>query len=124
MDNDSPPRAIGHAPAPSPPPPTLTATHRPQDHPRYEDNPDDQELSVPGAHGGTVPDTIERLTNPREGNRYAYAADNPVNHVDPTGQSLEDYASACIVGGYEAVLVGSITGVSLNPPPGLRLRLR
>src|ERR1022692_61767 len=35
----------------------------------------------------TTQDTSTYLANPANGNRYAYAADNPANYLDPTGQS-------------------------------------
>jgi RHS repeat-associated protein len=34
----------------------------------------------------TTQDTNSYLDSPADGNRYAYAADNPVNYVDPSGQ--------------------------------------
>ncbi len=37
----------------------------------------------------TQQDAVELLGDVNEGNRYAYAADNPVNNVDPTGLSCE-----------------------------------
>jgi RHS repeat-associated protein len=37
----------------------------------------------------TQQDTIERVGDPAQGNRYAYAADNPVNNTDPTGMMSE-----------------------------------
>ena len=33
----------------------------------------------------TAQDTSSYLSNPANGSRYAYAADNPANTVDPTG---------------------------------------
>ena len=42
----------------------------------------------PAAGAFTSQDTNSYLDNPTDGNRYAYAADNPVNNTDPTGQSL------------------------------------
>ena len=36
----------------------------------------------------TQPDSITQLTNPANGNLYAYAADSPVNYIDPTGADV------------------------------------
>jgi RHS repeat-associated protein len=36
----------------------------------------------------TTQDTSTYLASPANGNRYAYAADNPVIYVDPTGQGI------------------------------------
>jgi RHS repeat-associated protein len=33
----------------------------------------------------TTQDTSSYLSNPQNGNRYAYASDNPANYIDPTG---------------------------------------
>ena len=35
----------------------------------------------------TTQDTSTHLASPANGNRYAYAADNPANYIDPTGAS-------------------------------------
>jgi RHS repeat-associated protein len=42
----------------------------------------------------TTEDTSSYLANPADGNRYAYAADNPANYTDPTGNSVCGYAIA------------------------------
>lgn len=47
----------------------------------------------PAAGRFTQQDTISRIGDPANGNLYAYAADNPVNYIDPTGQSWWDPAS-------------------------------
>jgi hypothetical protein len=36
-------------------------------------------------HGATQQDTIVSLGDPARGNRYAYAGDDPVNFIDPSG---------------------------------------
>jgi RHS repeat-associated protein len=38
----------------------------------------------PAAGSFTTQDTASVLANPQNGNRYAYAADNPVTYTDPT----------------------------------------
>ena len=50
----------------------------------------------PGTGRFTQQDSIEHLTDPAQGNRYAYAADNPVNYIDPTGE----------FGVFDAALIG------------------
>lgn len=37
----------------------------------------------------TQQDSLNFIGNPSNGNRYAYAGDNPVNNTDPTGQSTQ-----------------------------------
>jgi RHS repeat-associated protein len=36
----------------------------------------------------TQQDPVSQLANPADGNRYAYAADDPCNNTDPTGESV------------------------------------
>jgi RHS repeat-associated protein len=53
---------------------------------------------APATGAFTTQDTSAYLTSPANGNRYAYAADNPANNTDPTGQSscsssIVDYAT-------------------------------
>jgi RHS repeat-associated protein len=40
----------------------------------------------PATGSFTTQDTNSYLSDPANGNRYAYAADNPANYTDPTGQ--------------------------------------
>jgi RHS repeat-associated protein len=40
---------------------------------------------APATGAFTTQDTNAHLTDPANGNRYAYAADNPANNTDPTG---------------------------------------
>ncbi len=42
----------------------------------------------PATGAFTTQDTTSYLSSPANGNRYAYAASNPANYTDPTGQSL------------------------------------
>lgn len=46
----------------------------------------------------TQQDSIERYADPKQGNRYAYAADNPINYVDPTGKDVDwgDFAKGTL----------------------------
>jgi RHS repeat-associated protein len=61
----------------------------------------------------TQQDSIERLTDPQQGNRYAYAADNPINYVDPTGESIEDLGEfASTVGNFSAT--GAFFGATIG----------
>ncbi|MER7591784.1 RHS repeat-associated core domain-containing protein [Micromonospora sp. NPDC127501] len=51
----------------------------------------------------TQQDSVNRIGDPASGNRYAYAADNPVNYVDSTGLSWE----SAVVGGAVGFIVGT-----------------
>ncbi|WP_234019152.1 RHS repeat-associated core domain-containing protein [Streptomyces sp. Tu6071] len=46
----------------------------------------------------TTQDKLSFLANPDRGNHYAYAGDDPINNIDPTGKSF--LASLSKVGGY------------------------
>jgi RHS repeat-associated protein len=75
-----------------------------------------------GAFAGQ--DTNSYLANPANGNRYAYAADDPEDNIDPTGadvssllddyfgfQAVEDVAQAPTLTAALGVLAGVVTGV-------------
>jgi RHS repeat-associated protein len=66
-----------------------------------------------GAFAGQ--DTSSYLANPANGNRYAYAADNPANNTDPTGQN----AFTDILGGVASVAtaVGGSLGILYSEMP-------
>ena len=55
----------------------------------------------------TQPDSMTQLANPANGNLYAYAADNPVNYVDPAGAQAI-YGYVCGAGAFVGGWVGSI----------------
>jgi RHS repeat-associated protein len=62
------------------------------------------------------PDTF--LNNPANGNRYAYAADNPANNIDPTGAGACDVAGLLL--GVDATVLTGVLGI-LFPPLGAAL---
>jgi RHS repeat-associated protein len=64
----------------------------------------------PASGGFSAQDANSYLGSPSNGNRYAYAADNPVNYTDPTGHSILG-CIASVVGGVAAV--GSLVGISV-----------
>jgi RHS repeat-associated protein len=64
----------------------------------------------------TGQDSNSYLANPANGNRYAYAADNPANNTDPTGMCsgfvgcLEAVAGYALGVGGSAGLIGGVVG--------------
>jgi len=64
----------------------------------------------------TQQDSIEHLTDPAQGNSYAYAADNPINYIDPAGTDAVCSGTFFVAGItadtvlYYAVELGFITG--------------
>ena len=55
-------------------------------------------------------DTNSYLDNPADGNRYAYAADSPVNYTDPTGHDVLGDITSGIIGLSVSVFVFGATG--------------
>ena len=68
----------------------------------------------------TQQDNLSFIGNPKRGNRYAYASDNPVNYIDPVGlYSWEDFksdagfvATTCGIG---AAIGAGLGGVGAGP---------
>ncbi|MFF5173090.1 RHS repeat-associated core domain-containing protein [Micromonospora sp. NPDC000089] len=67
----------------------------------------------------TQQDNLNFIGNPGKGNRYAYAACNPVTHTDPTGMDTDnDYVDSCIVEGTKTAagaLAAGILGAWFGP---------
>ena len=61
----------------------------------------------------TSQDTSSYLDNPANGNRYAYAADSPLNNIDPTGQNsiLND-----VIGGVAGLVAGTTAAFLTGNP--------
>jgi RHS repeat-associated protein len=60
----------------------------------------------------TQQDNLSFMGNPARGNRYAYAGDDPINHIDPTGQMAEGMKN--ILGGI-GLLGGLFLAVAFSP---------
>ncbi|MET9221541.1 RHS repeat-associated core domain-containing protein [Streptomyces sp. NPDC003300] len=61
----------------------------------------------------TSQDAHSFLADPAQGNRYAYAGDDPINNVDPTGEvPWSKYATSCFKGGAQGALVAGLTGTA------------
>jgi RHS repeat-associated protein len=63
------------------------------------------------SHNGrfTQRDDIQTLADPGRANRYQYAASNPVNYADPSGES-----AGCIVSVIAAVGTAALIGVAVG----------
>ncbi|MER7588850.1 RHS repeat-associated core domain-containing protein [Micromonospora sp. NPDC127501] len=59
----------------------------------------------------TQQDSLAFLGDPATGNRYAYAAANPVNYLDPTGLEV-DYGESCAIGAAGGLITGAIGGAT------------
>jgi len=59
----------------------------------------------------TQQDSITHLANPQQGNKYAFAGDDPINNTDITGQSIYGYIAGAITG----VILG--VAIVLAPTP-------
>ncbi|MEW1589340.1 RHS repeat-associated core domain-containing protein [Micromonospora vinacea] len=59
----------------------------------------------------TQQDSLSFLADPAIGNRYAYAAGNPVNYVDPTGLA-PNYTKGCLKGAATGAISGVVGGVA------------
>ena len=71
----------------------------------------------------TQQDTTNTPLDPKNANRYAYAADDPINDRDPLGRGAGEYVGACAKGALQGVVVGGITdasgvGVGVNAAVG------
>ena len=75
----------------------------------------------PNTGSFTTQDTNSYLDNPENGNRYAYASDNPANYVDPTGQfpwaqAIASYVfGASVIVTCEAFVIGVTAGAGAVP---------
>ncbi|RKS70882.1 RHS repeat-associated protein [Actinomadura pelletieri DSM 43383] len=64
----------------------------------------------------TQQDVVNAIGDPRTGNRYAYAGDNPINNLDPTGHFYEQFKiDVCY---FACVGVGVATGDGGTRPIG------
>ena len=84
----------------------------------------------------TQQDSIDHLANPRQGNKYAYAGDDPINNIDPSGQGFFDvlngvvqvfndavdasqnYIISCNDTGISAAIAGAVAGAILGEGVG------
>jgi RHS repeat-associated protein len=67
----------------------------------------------------TQHDTLDAPLDPRNANRYAFAANDPINNSDPTGLSMEGFILGEIIGGVVGAGVATIvTGAAAPLGPG------
>lgn len=62
----------------------------------------------------TQQDSVVSLGDPGNGNRYAYAGDDPVNNVDSTGAKPK-YVEKCVTGAGQGALVKGAVGLIGGP---------
>ncbi|WP_229397974.1 RHS repeat-associated core domain-containing protein [Micromonospora okii] len=65
----------------------------------------------------TQQDNLSFIGNPEHGNRYAYAGANPVNYVDPTGQSPEDWAAGIVGNAVSGIAAAGVMGMCMAGAP-------
>lgn len=67
----------------------------------------------------TQQDSVETLADPSRANRYEYAAGNPCNFVDPTGQDISDCGIAVIAfAGSALQFIGGVGVILASPATG------